>query len=210
MTKCGAVLFLTLGLCGVASANIVVDTPSITGPVSGVYTWSYNIGLATGETLSSTNSTLNALTPSGSFFTIYDIVGFVSGSCFAPAGWTCSQQLIGLTPSHVLPTDSASLYNVTFQYTSGTDTAGSGQTISAFGFQSIYNQTIAGTFTGQSFDTGTQGVDQQLGAALVPAASLPEPASLGLMGGSLIALGLLSRRWVLRRRQGKNQTQSQA
>jgi hypothetical protein len=162
-----------------------------------VYSWSYNINLQTGETLS---STVPSGSPSGDYFTIYDIPGLTANAVTVPSGWTATVQLLGTTPSTINLPDSATLENVTFFYTGSTPIVGSGQTIGSFVYDSTSGTITLGNFSAQTENTATGGVDQQDGPAGIdiPASSLPEPASFGLIGGSLIALSFFSRR-LLRR-----------
>jgi PEP-CTERM motif-containing protein len=182
-------------LCGVAGASIIPYETSISAPVSGVYTWNYSVSVASDETLTTSGSVTRS-TPPGTFFTIYDIVGYVASSASAPAGWSVSVQLLGITPSGANVTDSASLENVTWTYT-GSNVAGP-TVLSGFSFGSTDGHIATGQFSAQSMNNISLGVDDQEGPVNVPDPPVPEPASLGLMGGSLIGLGMFSKR-LLRR-----------
>lgn len=87
-----------------ARADIIPTLFSVT-PTGSNFTWDYT-GIVT------SNQTVNA----GDYFTIYDFGGYVAGSAVAPAGWTVSVSLLGLTPSDVLPADDPSLFNLTWTY----------------------------------------------------------------------------------------------
>ena len=98
-----------------AFANIVVSaTPTITGPVAGVFTWTYGTSLGSGENL-----------VSGSFFTLYDFSGLQAGTITPPSlsgPWTITTQNVGITPattpgSLASGLDNSGLPNVTFTYT---------------------------------------------------------------------------------------------
>lgn len=194
MKKLASALLLTVALCGIASASIIPSTPVITGPTSGVYTWTYSMSVAGDETLTTTGAVASD-NPPGTFVTIYDILGFVTGSCVAPTGWSCSAQLTGVTPSSQNVTDSPSIINVTWTYT-GSSTAGP-VNVTGFSYESVYGLIKTGIFSAQSYNNSTVGVDQENGPVDVPNGT-PEPASLGLIGGSLIGLGLLGRRLLQR------------
>jgi PEP-CTERM motif len=195
MKKCAVALFWTVVLCGVASASIIPYETSISTPVSGVYTWNYSVSVASDETLTTSGAVTHS-NPPGSFFTIYDIGGYVAGSVVAPTGWSVSVQLLGITPSGANVTDGASLENVTWTYT-GSNVAGP-TVISGFSFKSTDGNIAAGQFSAQSMNNVTGGVDDQEGPVNVPDPPAPEPASIGLMGGSLIGLAMFSRRLVRR------------
>jgi len=195
MRKCAVALFWTVVLSGAASASVIPYETSISAPVSGVYTWNYSVSVASDETLTSSGAVTHS-NPPGTFFTIYDIGGYVTGSASAPTGWSVSVQLLGMTPSGANVTDNASLENVTWTYT-GSNVAGP-TVISGFSFKSTYGSIISGQFSAQSMNNISGGVDDQEGPVNVPDPPAPEPASFGLMGGSLIGLGMISRR-LLRR-----------
>ena len=115
-----AVLAATL-----ANASIITSFVSVTGGPT--YTWTYDATLSPDERLdpAATASAVCAggalcspggLTPaSGTFFTIYDFNGY-GGSVTAPASWTAFTQLVGVTPSLLLPVDSATVINISFFY----------------------------------------------------------------------------------------------
>ena len=87
-----------------ARADIIPTLFSVT-PTGPNFTWDYT-GIVT------SNQTVNA----GDFFTIYDFGGYVAGSAVAPLGWSVSVQLLGITPSDVIPADDPSLFNLTWTY----------------------------------------------------------------------------------------------
>jgi len=190
-----------------ANASITVSLSSVTNPSLGVYDWNYSVTLDGNEGVGYPNTT--------SFFTVYDFPGLQSATINTGPGWaTPTIQLVGMTPSTQSSiTDNPSIDNVSFTYT-GSQLAGTGGTVLTFTLVSVYGSpsSVLGVY---AYNTSGESIgsyildDQGQGQLQVPNA-LPEPASLGLMGGSLIALGLLSRRWLLRRKQSKNQTQSQA
>jgi hypothetical protein len=181
-----AVFLATLLCAGFANATItpILDAGNPTAD-GGNFLWTYSIDLSTDEQLA----------PSNSFFTIYDFVGYVAGSVTAPnANWTATVQLVGTTPSGVLPTDSASLENLVFTYV-GPVSAGP-QAIDGFSAISTDSTTNPnGTFSYQAQKTSNlTAPDQGLGPIDVPATATPEPASVGLLGGALLGLAVLSRR----------------
>jgi hypothetical protein len=115
-----------------------------------------------------------AVGPDGTFFTIYDVPGFVSPSTSA-TDWLVTVQLTGVTPPFTAPPDSPILINVTFVYTGPeVDTDGSTVTFAGFTIVSVDDGTSNGYFASQA----TKGVtpagdggasDQAVGQPLLPA-----------------------------------------
>ena len=124
MKRFSMILGIALALCIIASANIIPTSTTITGPVSGLFTWTYDLRLSADQNVNSgTAPTINPvphtnLTFAG-FITIYDFAGYQAGSCAGPAGWTCTAQNLGFTPDDVSPTDNPNIVNITWAYTTG-------------------------------------------------------------------------------------------
>src|SRR6266436_2348578 len=101
---------IILGLAVLGSAvfivrGVIIPTlDSVTGS-SQNFTWNY-----------SANVTVDQTVNSGDFFTIYDFSSIMPTTTTQPSGWTFSTALLGPTPSSVLPTDNASLWNLTWTY----------------------------------------------------------------------------------------------
>jgi hypothetical protein len=184
-----AVFLATLLFAGFANATItpILDSGNPTAD-GGNFLWTYNIDLSTDEQLA----------PSNSFFTIYDFVGYVGGTVAvtgpASADWTASVQLVGPTPTLTNPPDSASIENLVFTYIGpvsvgpqnfdGFSAVSTDSTINTGGFFSYQAQKTSNTTT----------PDQGLGPIDVPATATPEPASVGLLGGVLLGVAVLTRR----------------
>ncbi|MGA2598758.1 MAG: VPLPA-CTERM sorting domain-containing protein [Bryobacteraceae bacterium] len=200
-------VFAALACSGLAMASI---TPALNGgsptEVSpGVYTWSYNIAVNANESLdpsATTNETCLGGTPCpfGTFFTLYDIAGLITTTVDGPTeptGWGSAIQLTGITPSGQLLFDDPGVENITFYYTGATT---NGPTvISAFTYDSIYGTPTEGTFSYQDTKIQTLTLDQGQGPILIPSTTtslsgVPEPASVLMIGGGLIALALVGRR----------------
>jgi hypothetical protein len=197
-----------LTLCVCASASIVpsLDILSPVDLMNGTFAFNYTAGVSNDERLdpvatSGKTCPPNGNTqcnPAGTFFTIYDIPGFVSANTTA-SGWSTSTQLTGTTPSLENPSDSPGLENVTFTYT-GAVVSGPVD-ISGFQIISTDGALAIGTYTSQATKnvgllSGT--TDQQIGSVAVPAAtnSVPEPAALPFIGaGGLIGLAVARKRF---------------
>jgi hypothetical protein len=141
--------------------------------------------------------------PAGTFFTLYDFNGFVSVAS-APADWFATIQFLGITPSTINASfiDDPNVVNVTFFYTGpvvhGTNSGVAGVSFAGFQIISTLNGlNLNGNFASQSTkDTGDANgnTDQVTGPVTLPATSLPEPASLVLVGAGLMGLALTRRR----------------
>jgi len=180
-----------------ANASLI---PSLTSETSsgGNFVFAYSASVSALETLdpAATNgvtcpgpgNTLVLCNPTGTFFTIYDIPGFVSAATTA-SGWAVTTQFVGTTPSTInaTPFDSPTVTNVTFTYT-GPVTPGL-VTIPGFTITSVDSaENNNGHFSSQDTqnfgpDAGT--TNQLDGSVTVPQATVPEPDTLILMGAGL-------------------------
>jgi hypothetical protein len=187
-----------------ANASIVpsLDSGNPVNNMDGTFTFNYTASLSNDERLdpmatSGATCPPNGNTqcnPPGTFFTIYDIPGFVSANTTA-TGWNTTMQLTGITPSLENPTDGG-LPNVTFTYT-GAVTSGP-ENISGFQIISTDGGMAIGTYTSQA--TKNVGIlsgttDQQIGSVEIPASTVPEPASMALIGAGLIGLAVTRKRF---------------
>jgi hypothetical protein len=170
--------------CGFAD---IIPTVSTVTQYGLNYNWDYTV-----------NVTVDQNVLSGNYFTIYDF-GTVLASA-APAGWTMSQALTGVTPSLVLPFDDPTVNNVTFTYT-GSPILGS-SILGDFILKTTGGFQVPGQFAG----LGTRNSGPQAGSTIanvgmltVPAISgllttAPEPSQFLLIGVGLGVLGIIRTR----------------
>nr|WP_295660060.1 PEPxxWA-CTERM sorting domain-containing protein [Polymorphobacter sp.] len=184
-----------LATAGAAQASII---PTLQGnPTNvggGMFRYDYSATLAADQGL-----------VTGGYFTLYDVSGFSSFGSL-PSGFTGSTSLLGKTPGDVLPTDSASVLNVSFTYSGpAINYATSGNVSTELGTFSIFssagNRTVLHDFTSSALKNsgearGTSVSTIGKAAVEVPgAATVPEPATWGLMitGFGMIGIGMRRR-----------------
>jgi hypothetical protein len=207
MKRISLLFVLVLALSALASANIIPTLVSGSPTGSGPFLWSYSFTLSgdqnalVGSAPSGPATVLNSATGVGAFVTIYDFAGYVNGTCTGPTGWTCSVQNVGFTPELVTPTDNASLVNLTFTLTTGSNILGGGSPTTGvplgttFAAQSTYSVPTMGWYTGRAVKNIGEfagSIGSNIGNVAVP--NVPEPATMGLIGAGLVGLGLLRRR----------------
>ena len=164
-----------------AMADILPAGPggtSVTGPVLGVYTYSYDMALSVPEILKT-----------GNYFTIYDFNGFTGISdVSAPLGWTFTTAATGTTPPLTNPTDT-SLPNVTFTWGGGTVV--SPAELGIFSLKSI----VAPVEDGTQYAGYLNGGKDQFLHTLTGPGPVPEPATtIPFVIGGLALLGLVVRK----------------
>lgn len=168
-------------------------------PDGGMYRFTYAIVLPT-----------NSVLRPGDYFTIYDFDGFVHGSQTASgsaysANWTFSSSNTGQTPPGVLPTDNASIPNLSWTYTGAEINIDASIGLGNFWALSLYPDTTDSWFTAS---TGTTGgiADNNITPTVVPVPKapgqpppgVPEPTTLALAGLGMPVIGLA--RWFRGRR----------
>jgi hypothetical protein len=147
-----------------AYGDIIPTLSSVTGS-SPTFSWNYSANVTADETVNHND-----------FFTIYDFSSIMPTTTTQPAGWTFSTALLGPTPGLVNPTDSASLWNLTWTYTGSTPISGAAA-LGMFSAVTSTNQLKTGMFTAEATrsndPTGTK-IDN-VGQVSVP---VPETTSL--------------------------------
>lgn len=131
------------------------------------FNWAYTATLKSGSTLNS-----------GDFFTIYDVGGFgpalpVANPVIIPAsGWSSSIQLAGTNGSGQSPTDSSTLYNVTFTYTGASPIVAASDTTlgvaGAFGVTSLTNGSASRPYSATTHATSGGAIQGDSGTVTVP------------------------------------------
>ena len=143
------------------------------------------------------NYTLKA----GDFFTIYDFHGYVASSNTQIGLWTFSTHMLGPNPPKILPTDSATVPNLTWTYNgppiSGMKDLGSFSADSTFGPSTISTDFASQDHSG--FGGRTVGNITSTLAPNFEPPSAPEPATAALIAAGIPLVGLAMRR---RRRAG--------
>jgi hypothetical protein len=171
-----------------AYADVIPTLSSITGS-GGDFTWNY-----------SANVTVDQRVEHGDFFTIYDFGNFVPGSNVQPAGWAFSSQLVGITPSLVLPHDDPNILNLTWTYIGQTPIIGPAA-LGIFSVDTNTNQLHMSDFAAQATRNG--GPNDGTKISNVGDVSVPVPEMSALLPiFSVCSAGLLALLpSLLRRRQ---------
>jgi PEP-CTERM motif len=196
--RVGVLSTIAVGLLSSAAmaTTIVSPTPIIAG--GGPYTWSYAVSLEG-------NSQINT----GDFFTIFDFAGFVAGSQNVVAGWAPSSALTGVCPGQApFPAlcalaDDPAVPNLTWIRTGGViigPGAGASAPLGNFTAQSLFNLPRNDFFVSQDQDNQTipptpnEGAGGNTNVPLALTQVVPEPASLLLLAGGLLAIARVRRK----------------
>jgi hypothetical protein len=191
-----ATMLLMAGVTPAAANSIHPGAVTVTD-LGDTYEWAYGASLITGQ-----------LNNSGqAFFTIYDIMGYVPGTAAATSSdWQAVESLTGQDPTGLSPTDSPTLYNVTFVYQGSPIVAGLGPgpqflpvvvSLGTFKFESIYGTKQAGIWGSQ--DLAYNNPNSVQVATFETARPLPDGGwTVAMLGSALLAIGLLRRRLGVR------------
>jgi hypothetical protein len=170
---------LALGATIFAARADVIPTLSSVAPSGADFTWNY-----------SANVTVDQMIQPGDFFTIYDFGNFIPASNIQPVDWTFSSSLLGTNPSLVLPTDNASILNLTWTYNGQTAINGSAA-LGIFSVVANTNQLTTSDFAAEA--TRSTGSTAGTKVDNVGTVSVPVPEMSALLPIlSVCAAGLLS------------------
>jgi hypothetical protein len=158
-----------------------------------VYQYQYDVDL-------STNSSLDP----GDFFVFYDVTGFIGATtAFEPVGvaWNVTTQNVGPNPSPTVgPAVDTGTTNVIFTFAGPVSVFNASGSVSIdlgqFNINSsvpVVNMSLVGGQNSGASTPGSisQGI-QSVGGPATP--EVPEPATMGLVGGAFLGLGMLARR----------------
>jgi hypothetical protein len=161
-------------------------------PPSGNYT--YDIPMTMDQEIADSGpSTPDDDDDDEAYMTFYDVAGYVPGSAQGPTGWTVTSQLTGFTPPGVVVSDNPSLINLTFEYSTGPELAGT-VNLGDFTFKSIYGTTALGQYGGEDSNEITRQLETYQGG--VPRPVVPEPMSGTILIPAIVAACLRRKRSV--------------
>jgi len=183
----GALLSAAALLIGNAVQADIIPIFNVATPIGGGCEFSYNVSVATGTRVNT-----------GDYFTIYDFNGYIAGSEFAPADWSTSAQLVGITPVTQIVVDNPTVMNITFTYTGLAPIFGPVFPLGgpgAFGADStICTTNDAGQYASHTHGNPNNLPQENNGFVVTPSSTVPETSSLMLLVPGLVPLGMILRR----------------
>ena len=181
-----------LGLSQEATASIIVQLDSVAPDLvfPGSYRW----------TFSATASSTDGFRDDGEdYFTIYDLPGSITTVESQAAYWGASSAMTGDTPVGVIPTDDPSKPNVTFTYNDSSNRPGNAAFQLGDHFDIILTDGIPIDIEYSWQDYSAYPIVNnplQSGLGRIVQGSVPEPATIGLIGLGLAGLGISRRKRV--------------
>lgn len=190
-----------------ARADIQLSLLSKTG--TGPFTYTYTVNLQPGSALfpAPIANQVTALNPGGhDLFTLYDVMGLVSGSetsTISPPFGPGLEFLVGETPITQNPPDSVTITNITFEYDGAgiiDNTTSSAITLGTISFVSTIDATAGSTIfysaaTQRSSAVSDPGnIANNTSTVIGPGLPIPEPASMVLLLAGLPVVGVMARR----------------
>jgi len=196
---------LLLMNAGQARADIALTVVNAGTPSGANFLYTYEVLLTPGSVLHVAGGGVNlGVAPSNSFFTVYDIPGFIAGSItfggsLAAAGNSAfTTQNTGITATTEIPKppDDPNIINITTYWT-GADVAATGMMaidLGTLSFLSTFplgdvNHMLAFTGTTQKLEMFPQLVANNTGQVAGPQSPIPEPGTLALLAVGLPVIG---------------------
>jgi hypothetical protein len=193
----GAAALSLASLFGVPLAQASVSTqlnlPITADPTPGLFDFTYSVTLSTAEQI-----------VNGSYFTLYDVgplAGPITTTGLMSTNWAFSQALTGPTPAGALPTDKASVLNLTATYNGTTTLAPASGAVGNLGTFTIVSlastYVLANEVGSAQLRTSPHFADTSIEFDGVPS-PVPLPGALPLFATGLAGLGMLG--WRKRRK----------
>jgi len=221
----GAALVLLSGTANASLIPTLCGSPGVVGAcgatpgvvfAGGAFTYTYNINLAGDQRLDRSGS--SPFPTTSQFLTIYDIPGLLSpgpsvsgmlvGTIPAPGtatqAFTVTTPATGLTPMQpacCTPPDTG-IANILINLNGGVGPisggVGTGGQDFLLTFRSSFNvsETPILFFAAQAINAGNSSLVANTGLVVGPTTVIPEPTTMLLLGGGLIAMATLRRRFV--------------